>query len=70
MCSKCVKGFRISQAANSVVVSSISTELLARTCLLKNFVVGMQCVNANDNQGGLVLVVGVRIENADGALLH
>jgi len=28
----------------------------------------IQCVNASDNQGGSV--VGVRIDDADGALLH
>ena len=28
----------------------------------------IQCVNASDNQGGPV--VGVRIDDADGALLH
>ena len=39
-CSNCVKGFRISQAANNVIVLWIrsrlcSIDLLARTCFLK-----------------------------------
>ena len=73
-----MKGFWSSQAANNVIVSSIREYAVPYGASGENMSLekfrrqhsssSIQCVNASDNQGGPV--VGVRIDDADGALLH
>ena len=62
-----MKGFWISQAANR---DAVQYEAAGENVSLKKFrrQYSNQCVNASVNQGGPV--VGVRIDDADGALLH